>query len=252
MTMRVIANQRFSQLSWPPGDIDVHHASLNKNLTHLQRLEAEAIHIFREVAATFSNPVMLYSVGKDSSVMLHLAMKAFYPAPPPFPFLHVDTTWKFREMIEFRDAQTREKGFELLVHINEDGVRDGVGPFTHGSNVHTHVMKTVGLRQALDKYKFDAAFGGARRDEEKSRAKERIFHSAMLSTAGTRRTSARKCGRFIIPAFLPVNRSVSSRFPIGPNSISGSISCRKISRLCRFILPLPPGGGARRHVDQTR
>ncbi|KAB2690849.1 sulfate adenylyltransferase subunit CysD [Brucella pseudogrignonensis] len=153
----------------------MHHASLNKNLTHLQRLEAEAIHIFREVAATFSNPVMLYSVGKDSSVMLHLAMKAFYPAPPPFPFLHVDTTWKFREMIEFRDAQAREKGFELLVHINEDGARDGVGPFTHGSNVHTHVMKTVGLRQALDKYKFDAAFGGARRDEEKSRAKERIF-----------------------------------------------------------------------------
>ncbi|MCX2695597.1 MULTISPECIES: sulfate adenylyltransferase subunit CysD [Ochrobactrum] len=153
----------------------MHHASLTKNLTHLQRLEAEAIHIFREVAATFENPVMLYSVGKDSSVMLHLAMKAFYPAPPPFPFLHVDTTWKFREMIEFRDAQAREKGFELLVHINEDGVRDGVGPFTHGSNVHTHVMKTVGLRQALDKYKFDAAFGGARRDEEKSRAKERIF-----------------------------------------------------------------------------
>ena len=153
----------------------MHHASLTKNLTHLERLEAEAIHIFREVAANFSNPVMLYSVGKDSSVMLHLAMKAFHPAPPPFPFLHVDTTWKFREMIEFRDAQAREKGFELLVHINEDGVRDGVGPFTHGSNVHTHVMKTVGLRQALDKYKFDAAFGGARRDEEKSRAKERIF-----------------------------------------------------------------------------
>ena len=153
----------------------MHLASLTKNLTHLERLEAEAIHIFREVAANFSNPVMLYSVGKDSSVMLHLAMKAFYPAPPPFPFLHVDTTWKFREMIEFRDAQAREKGFELLVHINEDGVRDGVGPFTHGSNVHTHVMKTVGLRQALDKYKFDAAFGGARRDEEKSRAKERIF-----------------------------------------------------------------------------
>ncbi|MBB3215991.1 sulfate adenylyltransferase subunit 2 [Ochrobactrum sp. RC6B] len=153
----------------------MHHASLTKNLTHLQRLEAEAIHIFREVAATFSNPVMLYSVGKDSSVMLHLAMKAFYPAPPPFPFLHVDTTWKFREMIEFRDAQAREKGFELLVHINEDGVREGIGPFSHGSNVHTHVMKTVALRQALDKYKFDAAFGGARRDEEKSRAKERIF-----------------------------------------------------------------------------
>ncbi|WP_336057778.1 sulfate adenylyltransferase subunit CysD [Nitratireductor sp. CH_MIT9313-5] len=144
-------------------------------LSHLQRLEAESIHIMREVAASFSKPVMLYSVGKDSSVLLHLAMKAFYPAKPPFPFLHVDTTWKFREMIEFRDRMAREKGFDLLVHINEDGVREGIGPFSHGSNVHTHVMKTVALRQALDKYGFDAAFGGARRDEEKSRAKERIF-----------------------------------------------------------------------------
>lgn len=148
---------------------------MNQNLTHLQRLEAESIHIFREVAATFTNPVMLYSIGKDSSVMLHLAMKAFYPAKPPFPFLHVDTTWKFREMIAFRDAQARELGFELRVHINEDGVRQGINPFTHGSNTHTHIMKTVALRQALDKYGFDAAFGGARRDEEKSRAKERIF-----------------------------------------------------------------------------
>lgn len=215
----------------------VHHASLMKNLTHLQRLEAEAIHVFREVAATFSNPVMLYSVSKDSSVMLHLAMKAFYPAPPPFPFLHVDTTWKFREMIEFRDAQAREKGFELLVHVNEQGVRDGIGPFTHGSNVHTHIMKTVGLRQALDKYRFDAAFGGARRDEEKSRAKERIFHSATRSMAGTPRTSARKCGRFIIRAFPKENRSASFPSPTGPNSISGNISCRKTSRSCRFILP---------------
>ncbi len=148
---------------------------MNAPLTHLQRLEAESIHIFREVAATFDNPVMLYSIGKDSSVMLHLAMKAFYPAKPPFPFLHVDTTWKFREMIEFRDRMARELGFDLLVHINEDGVREGVGPFTHGSNTHTHIMKTVALRQALDKYGFDAAFGGARRDEEKSRAKERVF-----------------------------------------------------------------------------
>jgi len=144
-------------------------------LSHLQRLEAESIHIMREVAASFSKPVMLYSVGKDSSVLLHLAMKAFYPAKPPFPFLHVDTTWKFQEMIEFRDRMAREKGFDLLVHINEEGVREGIGPFSHGSNVHTHVMKTVALRQALDKYGFDAAFGGARRDEEKSRAKERIF-----------------------------------------------------------------------------
>ncbi|MBX3597000.1 MAG: sulfate adenylyltransferase subunit CysD [Rhizobiaceae bacterium] len=144
-------------------------------LSHLDRLEAEAIHIFREVAAHFSKPVMLYSVGKDSSVLLHLAMKAFYPAKPPFPFLHVDTTWKFREMIEFRDRMAHENGLDLLVHVNEDGVRDSINPFDHGSNTHTHVMKTVGLRQALDKYGFDAAFGGARRDEEKSRAKERIF-----------------------------------------------------------------------------
>lgn len=144
-------------------------------LSHLDRLEAESIHIFREVAATFSKPVMLYSVGKDSSVLMHLAIKAFYPAKPPFPFLHVDTTWKFREMIAFRDEMARKLGFDLLVHTNQDGLREGVTPFTHGSNTHTHVMKTVALRQALDKYGFDAAFGGARRDEEKSRAKERIF-----------------------------------------------------------------------------
>ncbi|QRM56434.1 sulfate adenylyltransferase subunit CysD [Sinorhizobium sp. BG8] len=144
-------------------------------LTHLERLEAEAIHVFREVAANFTNPVMLYSVGKDSSVMLHLAMKAFHPAKPPFPFLHVDTTWKFREMIAFRDRMAAELGFDLLVHINQDGVAQKISPFTHDSTVHTHVMKTLGLRQALDKYGFDAAFGGARRDEEKSRAKERIF-----------------------------------------------------------------------------
>jgi sulfate adenylyltransferase subunit 2 len=149
--------------------------SMLARLTHLDRLEAEAIHIFREVAATFAKPVMLYSVGKDSSVLMHLAMKAFYPAKPPFPFLHVDTTWKFREMIEFRDEMARKLGFDLLVHINPDGIRDNINPFDHGSNTHTHVMKTVGLRQALDKYGFDAAFGGARRDEEKSRAKERIF-----------------------------------------------------------------------------
>lgn len=148
---------------------------LHERLTHLQRLEAEAIHIIREVAAGFAKPVMLWSGGKDSSVMMHLAMKAFYPALPPFPLLHVDTTWKFREMIAFRDAQARERGLELLVHVNEEGVRDGISPFTHGSNVYTHVMKTIGLRQALEKHQFDAAIGGARRDEEKSRAKERIF-----------------------------------------------------------------------------
>lgn len=141
----------------------------------MRRLEAEAIHVFREVAATFSKPVMLYSVGKDSSVMLRLAMKAFHPAKPPFPFLHIDTTWKFREMIEYRDRMANELGFDLLVHTNSDGVRDGINPFDYGSNTYTHVMKTVALRQALDKHGFDAAFGGARRDEEKSRAKERIF-----------------------------------------------------------------------------
>jgi len=144
-------------------------------LTHLQRLEAEAIHIMREVVAECEKPVMLYSIGKDSSVMLHLAMKAFHPAKPPFPFLHVDTTWKFREMIRFRDETAKRLGIELLVHTNPEGIERGIGPFTHGSAVHTDVMKTQALKQALDKYGFDAAFGGARRDEEKSRAKERIF-----------------------------------------------------------------------------
>jgi sulfate adenylyltransferase subunit 2 len=149
-------------------------------LTHLQRLEAESIHILREVVAECDRPVMLYSIGKDSSVLLHLAMKAFHPAKPPFPLLHVDTTWKFREMIAFRDATAARLGVQLLVHINQDGLARGIGPFTHGSAVHTDVMKTQALKQALDQYGFDAAFGGARRDEEKSRAKERVvsFRSA--------------------------------------------------------------------------
>ena len=145
------------------------------NLTHLQKLEAESIHILREVAAECENPVMLYSIGKDSAVMLHLAKKAFFPGNLPFPLLHVDTTWKFREMIAFRDEVAKEAGIKLLVYINQEGVRAGVGPFSHGSTVHTDVMKTQALRQALDHYGFDAALGGARRDEEKSRAKERIF-----------------------------------------------------------------------------
>jgi sulfate adenylyltransferase subunit 2 len=144
-------------------------------ISHLQRLEAESIQIIREVAAEFRNPVMLYSIGKDSGVMLHLAMKAFYPSKPPFPLLHVDTTWKFREMIKFRDETARRLGLELIVHTNEDGVKRGINPFDSGSSLHTQVMKTEALKQALDKYGFDAAFGGARRDEEKSRAKERIF-----------------------------------------------------------------------------
>ncbi len=145
------------------------------SMTHLDRLEAESIHIIREVAAEASNPVMLYSVGKDSAVMLHLAMKAFYPSPPPFPLMHVDTTWKFREMISFRDEMAAKLGMDLIVHINQEGVEQGIGPFSHGSALHTEVMKTQALKQALDKYQFDAAFGGARRDEEKSRAKERVF-----------------------------------------------------------------------------
>jgi sulfate adenylyltransferase subunit 2 len=144
-------------------------------LSHLARLEAESIHIIREVVAECANPVMLYSIGKDSSVMLHLALKAFYPAPLPFPLLHVDTTWKFREMIAFRDAMARRLGLKLIVHINRDGVAMGINPFVHGSALHTDIMKTQGLKQALDQYGFDAAFGGARRDEEKSRAKERVF-----------------------------------------------------------------------------
>jgi sulfate adenylyltransferase subunit 2 len=142
---------------------------------HLQQLEAESIHILREAAAEFRKPVMLYSIGKDSSVLLHLAMKAFYPGRPPFPLLHVDTTWKFREMIAFRDRRVRELGLDLLVHVNPEGLAQGIGPFTHGSALHTDVMKTQALRQALDHHGFDAAIGGARRDEEKSRAKERIF-----------------------------------------------------------------------------
>jgi sulfate adenylyltransferase subunit 2 len=145
------------------------------SLSHLQRLEAESIHIIREVVAEAENPVMLYSIGKDSSVMLHLAMKAFHPGKPPFPLLHVDTTWKFREMYEFRDRMAAELGVELLVHVNQDGLARGINPFDSGSQVHTDVMKTEGLKQALELHGFDAAFGGARRDEEKSRAKERVF-----------------------------------------------------------------------------
>ena len=143
-------------------------------LTHIRQLEAESIHIIREVVAEFDNPVMLYSVGKDSAVMLHLAKKAFFPGKPPFPLLHVDTTWKFREMIEFRDRVAKEAGMELLVHTNKEGVSAGINPFEHGSK-YTDIMKTDALKQALDKHQFDAAFGGARRDEEKSRAKERIY-----------------------------------------------------------------------------
>ena len=148
---------------------------MTDTLTHLQRLEAESIHIMREAVAETEHPVMLYSIGKDSSVMLHLARKAFFPAPPPFPLLHVDTTWKFKQMYEFRDKTAAELGIELLVHQNPECIELGINPFTHGSAVHTDMWKTQGLKQALDKWGFDLAFGGARRDEEKSRAKERVF-----------------------------------------------------------------------------
>lgn len=152
-------------------------------MNHLDELEAEAIYIMREVAAECEKPVMLYSIGKDSSVMLHLAMKAFYPEKPPFPFLHVNTTWKFREMIEFRDQRAKELGIEMLEYINEDGVKQGINPFDHGSS-YTDIMKTQALKQALNKYGFTAAFGGGRRDEEKSRAKERIFSFRNREHAG--------------------------------------------------------------------
>ncbi len=151
------------------------NAPITTQLSHLRQLEAESIHIIREVAAEFENPVMMYSIGKDSSVMARLALKAFHPAKPPFPFLHIDTTWKFREMIEFRDQFAKDNGIELIVHTNQDGVREGINPFDHGSQKYTHIMKTQALLQALTKGGFDAAFGGARRDEERSRAKERIY-----------------------------------------------------------------------------
>src|SRR6266545_7829601 len=151
------------------------NSKMTKNLTHLQQLEAESIQIIREAVAESEKPVMLYSIGKDSGAMLHLARKAFYPAPPPFPLLHVDTTWKFRDMYTMRERMAAESGMELLVHKNPEAIAKGINPFTHGSAVHTDVWKTEGLKQALDKYGFDAAFGGARRDEEKSRAKERVF-----------------------------------------------------------------------------
>jgi sulfate adenylyltransferase subunit 2 len=154
---------------------DATFTTVQAGASYLDQLEAESIHIMREIVAETEKPVMLYSIGKDSSVLLHLAMKAFYPGKPPFPLLHVDTTWKFREMIEFRDRRTKELGLDLIVHVNQDGLKRGIGPITHGSELHTDVMKTQGLRQALDLYGFDAAIGGARRDEDKSRAKERIF-----------------------------------------------------------------------------
>ena len=206
-------------------------------LTHLKQLEAESIHIIREVAAEFDNPVMLYSVGKDSAVMLHLARKAFFPGKLPFPVMHVDTRWKFKEMYAFRDRMVEELGLDLLVHVNPEGVAQGINPLTHGSAKHTDIMKTEGLKQALDKYGFDAAFGGARRDEEKSRAKERVYSFRDTKHRWDPKTSVQSCGTSTTARSTRANRSVFSRCRTGPNWTSGSTSTSKAFRLCRCISP---------------
>ena len=206
-------------------------------LTHLQRLEAESIHIMREVVAEADNPVMLYSIGKDSAVMLHLARKAFFPAPPPFPLLHVDTRWKFREMYGFRDRMAQESGMDLLVHINPEGIEKDINPFTHGSAIHTDIMKTEGLKQALDKYGFDAAFV-AHAATKRSRAPRSAYSpSAPPSTGGTRRTSAPNCGSSTTRASTRASRSVCSRSRTGPSSTSGSTSISRPSPSCRSTIP---------------
>lgn len=205
------------------------------SLTHLDQLEAEAIYIFREVAAECERPVMLYSIGKDSSVMLHLAMKAFYPEKPPFPFLHIDTSWKFREMIAFRDQRAKELNINMLVYRNEEAIAQGINPFDHGA-AYTDIMKTQALKDALTKYQFTAAFGGGRRDEEKSRAKERIFPFGTNITHGIPKTSARRCGNYTIRRLVRVRACASSLFPIGQKRISGNISGGKISALYPCIL----------------
>ncbi len=221
-------------------------------MTYLDELEAESIHIMREVAAEFRNPVMLYSIGKDSSVMLHLAMKAFHPSRPPFPLLHIDTGWKFREMIAFRDRIAAATGLQLLVHTNEEGRAAGVTPFTHGSSVYTTIMKTDALKQALTLHGFDAAFGGARRDEEKSRAKERIFSFRSRTTYGSPRINGRNCGICSTPASTRANRFASSLCRTGPNSTSGATSSASRSRLCRSISRPPSRCPARRPADPCR
>lgn len=204
-------------------------------LSHLDELEAEAIYIIREVAAECEKPVMLYSIGKDSSVMLHLAMKAFYPEKPPFPFLHVNTTWKFKEMIQFRDETAKKLGIEMLEYINEDGVKKGINPFDHGS-AYTDIMKTQALKQALNKYGFTAAFGGGRRDEENPVQRKEFSHSVMKIMPGTRRTRDRKCGSFTTLKSIKARVFVYSRFPTGQRLISGSISNVRKLISCHYIL----------------
>lgn len=209
-----------------------------KRLTHLRQLEAESIHIIREVAAEFGNPVMMYSIGKDSSVMLHLARKAFYPGTLPFPLLHVDTGWKFREMYEFRDRTAKAYGCELLVHKNPEGVAMGINPFVHGSGKHTDIMKTEGLKQALNKYGFDAAFGGARRDEEKSRAKERIYSFRDRFHRWDPKNQRPSCGTTTTARSTKAKAFACSRSPTGPSWISGSTSSLKILKSYHYTWPL--------------
>mgnify|MGYP001010289495 CR=1 FL=1 len=205
-------------------------------LSHLKELEAESIHIIREVAAEFENPVMLYSIGKDSSVMVRLAEKAFYPGKVPFPLMHIDSKWKFKEMIQFRDEYAKKHGWNLIVESNMEAFHAGVGPFTHGSKVHTDLMKTQALLHALDKYKFDAAFGGARRDEEKSRAKERIFSFRDKFHQWDPKNQL-NCGISTTPVYTKVRVSVCSRSATGRSWISGSISVWRIFRSFRCIMP---------------
>ncbi len=207
-----------------------------KRLTHLRQLEAESIHIIREVAAEFSNPVMLYSIGKDSSVMLHLARKAFYPGTLPFPLLHVDTGWKFREMYEFRDRTAKAYGCELLVHKNPEGVAMGINPFVHGSAKHTDIMKTEGLKQALNKYGFDGPPSVVRAVTKRNPAlKSESTLSVTASIAGIRKISARSCGTTTTGKLTKAKASASSRSLTGPSRISGNTSGWKISTLCRCI-----------------
>lgn len=205
------------------------------DMTHLDELEAEAIYIMREVVAECEKPVMLYSIGKDSSVMLHLALKAFYPEKPPFPFLHVNTTWKFKEMIEFRDKTAEKYGLDMIEYINEEGVKKGINPFDHGSS-YTDIMKTQALKQALDKYGFTAAFGGGRRDEEKSRAKERIFSFRNSSHAWDPKNQRPEMWKLYNTTTIRARRCVYSLFLTGQKRISGSISSVRRLILCHYIL----------------
>ena len=206
-------------------------------LTHLQRLEAESIHILREAVAESERPVMLYSIGKDSAVMLHLAIKAFYPAKPPFPLLHVDTTWKFRAMYELRDTMAQRYGMDLIVHQNPECVERGINPFNHGSALHTDMWKTEGLKQALDKYGFDVAFGGARRDEEKSRAKERVFSFRSAQHRWDPKAQRPELWHLYNARKAPGRPSGCSRCPTGPSWTSGTTSAGRRFPSCRSTSP---------------